>query len=200
MENRALLAFVLSFAFFIFWGFFLSLLEESPKKNQKKSEITKKHTSVKKTRNTLVNSLSAKKAVSKQQEDYRENKQESSDTAMVFDGEEKKIVVDTGLSKFIFSNRGGVIEQVLMKKYKLEGEPINVVKQVNGAKLPLTIISNDNSINKVMENAFYEASSENIQLSDSLKSATLKLKLKHKTGLEVTKKFIFTHNKFLKSF
>ena len=197
MENRALLAFVLSFAFFVFWGFFLSLLEEPPKKNQQQSKLAKKQSGVKKSKEAPVNSSSPEKTVSKKEAVSEGSKQESSKPAMVFSGKEKKITVDTGLSKFILSNRGGVIKQVLMKKYKSEGEPINVVNQVDGAKFPLTLISNDDSVNEIMQNAFYEASAENIELSETNKSAALTLKLSHPTGLEVTKKITFTYNKFL---
>ena len=84
-----------------------------------------------------------------------------------------------------------------MKKYKSEGEPINLINQVDKAKLPLTLISNDDVINEIMQNAFYEVSAEKIELSESEKSESLTFKLKHKTGLEVTKRVTFSYNKFL---
>ncbi len=187
---------MLSFAFFVFWGFFLSLIEEPPNKNQRQSEIAKKQPGVKKSKKAPANSTLPEKTDSKPEKVSEEKVQESK-PAMTFAGEEKKITVDTGLTKYVFSNRGGVIEQVLMKKYNFEGEPINVVNQVDGAKLPLTLISNDDSVNEIMQNAFYDASADSIELSESLKSATLTLTLKHQSGLEVTKKLTFNHNKFL---
>lgn len=185
---------MLSFAFFVFWGFFLSLFEDPPQKNQKQSEIAKKQPGVKKSNKAPSN---LPKKTDSKKEAVSEEKVQESRPSMVFAGQEKKITVDTGLTQFVFSNRGGVIEQVLMKKYNFEGEPINVVNQVEGTKLPLTLISNDDSVNEVMQNAFYEASADYLELSESLPSATLTLKLKHQTGLEVTKKLTFTHNKFL---
>jgi YidC/Oxa1 family membrane protein insertase len=205
LENRALLAFVLSFAFFVFWGFFLNLIEdpEDKKRRQEQIELAKKQSGVKKTKKAQPNSPTSpskpalKKEAVSEEKVISEEKAEESKPAMVFAGEEKKITIDTGLTKFVFSNRGGVIEQVLMKKYNFEGKPINVVNQVEGTKLPLTLISNDESVNEIMQNAFYEASAESIELDESVQSATLTLKLKHQTGLEVTKKLTFTHNKFL---
>jgi YidC/Oxa1 family membrane protein insertase len=199
LENRALLAFVLSFAFFVFWGFFLNLIEdpEEKKKRQEQIEIAKKQSGVKKTKKAPSNLPASPAKPALKKEAVSEEKVEESKPSMVFAGEEKKITVDTGLTQFVFSNRGGVIEQVLMKKYNFEGEPINVVNQIEGAKLPLTLISNDESVNEIMQNAFYEASTEYLELNESVQSATLTLKLKHQTGLEVTKKLTFTHNKFL---
>ncbi len=190
---------MLSFAFFVFWGFFLNLIEdpEEKKKRQEQSEIAKKQSGVKKTKKAPSNLPASPVKPALKKEAVSEEKVEESKPAMVFAGEEKKITVDTGLTQFVFSNRGGVIEQVLMKKYNFEGEPINVVNQVEGAKLPLTLISNDESVNEIMQNAFYETSAEYLELSESVQSATLTLKLKHQTGLEVTKKLTFTHNKFL---
>ena len=196
---------MLSFAFFVFWGFFLNLIEdpEEKKKRQEQIELAKKQPGVKKTKKAPSSSPTSpakptlKKDAVSEEKTVSEEKVEESKPAMVFAGEEKKITVDTGLTKFVFSNRGGVIEQVLMKKYNFEGEPINVVNQVEGTKLPLTLISNDESVNEIMQNAFYEASAESIELDESVQSATLTLKLKHQTGLEVIKKLTFTHNKFL---
>jgi YidC/Oxa1 family membrane protein insertase len=199
LENRALLAFVLSFAFFVFWGFFLNLIEDPEEKKQRQiqSEIAKKQSGVKKTKKVPSNLPASPEKPALKNEAVSEEKVEESKPAMVFAGEEKKITVDTGLTQFVFSNRGGVIEEVLMKKYNFEGKPINVVNQIEGAKLPLTLISNDESVNEIMQNAFYEASAEYLELSESAQSATLTLKLKHQSGLEVTKKLTFTHNKFL---
>ncbi len=202
MENRALLAFVLSFAFFVFWGYFLSLVEDPPTQKQKQGEIAKKQSGAKKLKKAPADptASSPAKAVKKpaSEEKAPESTPEPTKPAMVFDGQEKKFSVDTGLTKYVFSNRGGVIEQVLMKKYNFEGEPINVVNQVEDAKLlPLTLISSDDSINEIMQNAYYEASAESIELSESQQSATFTLKLKHETGLEVTKKLTFNYNSFL---
>ena len=98
MENRALLAFVLSFAFFVFWGFFLNLIEdpEDKKKRQEQIELAKKQSGVKKTKKAQPNSFTSptkpalKKEAVLEEKVISEEKAEESKPAMVFAGEEKK--------------------------------------------------------------------------------------------------------------
>ncbi len=185
---------MLSFAFFVFWGYFLSLIEDPKDNIQNQGEIAETQPGSKQ-KTKQSSPVTPGKTNSKQS--YVEQEVVVTKPVKTFAGVEKKIVVDTGLMEIILSNRGGVIEKVLMKKYTEKGEPINVVEQIEGAQFPLTIFSSSDSLNETLQNAYYEVSAESIQLTESSPSQTLTLSLSDDTGLKVEKKITFTHNKFL---
>ncbi len=114
------------------------------------------------------------------------------------EGTEKTITVDTGRAVYHFSNRGGVLRKLLLPQYKNdEGKTVNLVAHSGGARWPLSLEADDENLTYLLQNAFYEVSTESLILSPSQPTGTLKFTLRHPSGLQVERQFTFHHNQFL---
>lgn len=118
--------------------------------------------------------------------------------APVIDGKEKTINISTGLAAFTLSNKGGTIKSIILSKYKGDkGEVVDLVKHEPGAKLPLTLETQDPAFNTVLENSYYQLSpSSDIELSASNPTQTVTMALKGADGLDITRKITFTYGKY----
>ena len=100
--------------------------------------------------------------------------------------EEKTVKVSNGKITFLLSNKGATLKEVLLNKYKeADGSPINLVQHSEGTLWPLAIESNDETVNRIIQNAAYEISVDSMELSPFNPKGTLTMQLKHSSGLEV---------------
>ena len=195
MENRALLAFALSIGVFILWGYFLAVFQPPPKeeKKQKPSELVKKEAPERHRTAPLVEpGISTPGAT----EPSIPSEQET--LSLKFPGTEKTVEVKTGRVVFVFSNKGAVLKKVLVQKYTdEEGNPINLVKHEEGAIDPLTILSDNETVNQILSNAFFDTSSDSLELYEGDPEKKLTMHLQHESGLEVHREFSFNFDHYL---
>ncbi len=193
MENRALLAFVLSLAVFMLWGYLLAWLE-GPQLEKGELQVKSDQKKVLKKKNPPSGRL-PKQSLPRKMPDP--TSAEPLPTQPVFTCKEVKVLVDTGLTTTVLSNRGGVVEHVYMNRFFEKEEPIDLVQSEEGANPPLILVSNNDAITHILQNAFYETSTETIELSPEHPEDKLTLTLKHESGLEVVREFTFHFNQYL---
>jgi YidC/Oxa1 family membrane protein insertase len=113
------------------------------------------------------------------------------------DSQERTIVVENGLYRVEFSNRGGVVKSWLLKKYKDDAKPPRVLDLVHpdasqelGA-WPLSVALSDNTLDYDANNGLYQATSKGSPAAATL-DAPAELEFTWSDGhLEVTKHFRF---------
>tara|TARA_B100000686_G_scaffold355052_1_gene469441 strand:- start:2075 stop:3730 length:1656 start_codon:yes stop_codon:yes gene_type:complete len=198
LENRALLAFVLSLGVFVVWGYFLAWMEEPlPQERSEKDEAIQK-TDLKKTPHGSDSSVViSDRSFSPVETSNSVMESTSPSQPLTFGGTLRSIRVENGPVTYVFSNRGAHLEHVYMNRFTENGEPIDLVAQEEGAKPPLTLVSNDDTVDNILRNAFYETSSDLVELSEESPDVTLRLTLKHESGLEVERKFTFHYGQYL---
>lgn len=115
-----------------------------------------------------------------------------------FPGTEVIVKVHNGRADMEFSNRGGTLRKFLLPEYHSDqGEIVNLVDHEGGDKWPLSLESSDPGISNILQNAFYEVSPQSLVLTESNPTGKLTFRLKHESGLEVTRVLTFQHKSFL---
>jgi YidC/Oxa1 family membrane protein insertase len=113
------------------------------------------------------------------------------------ESQERTIIVENGLYRVEFSNRGGVVKSWLLKKYKDDAKPPRVLDLVHpdasqelGA-WPLSVALSDNTLDYNANNGLYRATSKGSPVAATL-DAPAELEFTWSDGhLEVTKRFKF---------
>jgi YidC/Oxa1 family membrane protein insertase len=194
LENRLLLAFVLSLAVFVGWGYFLAQvqgpipvqepgMEDLPKDAQAPSPKTQVPGSAP---SALPQSESSQPVT------------QIPAPVNPFPGEEVLIQVSTGKTHFVISNRGGVLKQLELPRFKNDsGEIIDLIDNPDHLTPALALQANDPEITSILQNAHYEPSSTSIVLDESIPEGRLTLTLNHSSGLHVIRTYIFHHNDFM---
>ena len=196
MENRLLLAFVLSLGVFIGWGYIMSMIEGPP---PSQVELEKQLAEV---------PPSISPGISQQVPSGVESKTSSSLPASTsaaatnsepdFPGKETTIKISTGLATYIFTNKGAMIKNILLTQHKTDkGEPIDLVEQKDNSIFPLALESNNSQITNILQNAYYQPSTISLELSEFQPTGKLKMQLAHSSGLEVIREFNFRYNDFM---
>ena len=196
MENRLLLAFVLSLGVFIGWGYIMSMIEGPP---PSQVELEKQLAEV---------PPSISPGISQQVPSGVESKTSSSlpaSTSVVtttsepdFPGKETTIKISTELATYIFTNKGAMIKNILLTQHKTaEGEPIDLVEQKDNSIFPLALESNNSQVTNILQNAYYQPSTMSLELSEFQPTGKLKMQLVHSSGLEVIREFNFRYNDFM---
>lgn len=115
-----------------------------------------------------------------------------------FAGSEVVVHAENNIMTVAISNRGAVVKNVFMKKYRnADGGPIDLVNHVDGDMLPLTLVSSNAAVNNILQNAFYEVSTDSLILDPTESTGRLTLHLKHDSGLEVTREFTFHQDSYM---
>jgi YidC/Oxa1 family membrane protein insertase len=115
-----------------------------------------------------------------------------------FPGTEKLITIETDKATYTLSNRGAVVKEIIVKKYKDDnGEPINLINHEKVSSYPLTILANDVGVSQILGNSYFETDGESFILDQSQPSQKIVLRLKHESGLEVYREFTFDYDKYL---
>ncbi|MBT4127268.1 MAG: membrane protein insertase YidC [Nitrospina sp.] len=196
MENRLLVAFVLSLGVFIGWGYIMSMIEGPP---LSQFEMEKQLAEVPSSKNLGLSqqpsSIGKSKTLSKPT-----NAASSGQTVNEnnFPGEESTIKISTGAATYIFTNKGAVIKNILLSQHETaNGEPIDLVEQKANSPLPLSLESNNSQVTNILQNAYYQPSTLSMELSESQPTGNLKMQLVHSSGLEVIREFNFRYNNFM---
>ena len=196
MENRLLVAFILSLGVFVGWGYIMSVIEGPPaSQTQSEKELAEipPPTSPGISKQFQPNSQSKNLATSPALTSPKTN-----NSASDFPGKETTITITTGIATYLLTNKGAMLKNILLSKHKTEkGEPIDLVDQKDGAILPLALESNNNEVTNILQNAYYQPSTEFLELSESRPTGTLKMQLTHASGLSVLREFTFRYNDFM---
>jgi YidC/Oxa1 family membrane protein insertase len=197
LENRLLLAFILSLGVFIGWGYVMSLIEGPP---LTQSELEKQLADVPPSINSRTSQQVPSNVESKTHQPSLPMSKVLGRTATAsdFPGEETAIKVSTKLATYIFTTKGAMIKNILLTQHKTStGEPIDLVDSKDGAILPLALESNNSQVTNILQNAYYQPSKLSMELSEAQPIGKLKMQLKHSSGLEVTREFNFRYDDFM---
>jgi len=185
LENRVLLAFVLSLLVFFGWGYFLSVVNPP---SEKPAQVAKNKINDSPTGSTASGvdegtpSLSEKEAapaVPAQPE---------------FEGAEQAVTVINNGVTYQFSTQGATLREALFLDYKNDqGEIVDLVQHEAGAMWPLSIEASDDEITRILQNAYYETSTTYLELSESSPTGTVVMRLNHPSGLQVEREYVFQH-------
>ncbi len=196
MENRLLVAFILSLGVFVGWGYIMSAIEGPPaSQTQSEKELAE-----------IPPPISP--GISKQFQPNSQSKNLANSPALTspktnnnvldFPGKETTTRITTGIATYLITNKGAMVKSILLSKHKTEkGEPIDLVDPKDGAILPLALESNNNEVTNILQNAYYQPSTELLELSESKPTGTLKMQLTHASGLSVLQEFTFRYNDFM---
>jgi len=196
LENRLLLAFVLSLGVFIGWGYIMSMIEGPP---PSQVELEKQLADVP---SSISPGISQQASSIGKSETRSKLPSATSPAATVikpeFPGEETTIKISTGLATYIFTNKGAMIKNILLSQHNTaKGEPIDLVDHKDGAILPLALESSNSQVTNILQNAYYQASTTSLELSEFQPTGKLEMKLVHSSGLEVSREFNFRYNNFM---
>ena len=115
-----------------------------------------------------------------------------------FPGEEVLIQVATGKTHFVISNRGGVLKQLQLPRFKNDsGDIIDLIDNPDHLTPALALRANDPEVTAILQNAHYEPSTTSIVLSEFNPEGRLTLTLNHSSGLQVTRTYVFHFNDFM---
>ena len=190
MENRLLLAFVLSLGVFIGWGYIMSIVEGPP---PVQTELEKELAEIP----PLVSPRISKQQKSSSEPDTLPKLLSSASSTLSgeakdFPGKEINVNVSTGRVNYVLTNKGAMVKNILLTKHKTnKGEPIDLVDHDNGGILPLALESNNNLVTKILQNAYYKTSTTYLDLSEAQPIGKLDMELKHSSGLNIKREFTF---------
>jgi len=192
LEKRLLLAFVLSLAVFIGWGAFMAQFQPPP---------VKKMDGTKNLEKSIVPFSEQNRTIPVAPSSQAESQSAAIPAAEMrnpYPGNEKEVQVESGDIHYIFSNKGGVLKQILLPRFKNDnGDVINLIKNPDNLTAALALKSGDPEITSILQNAYYEASTTSIVLSEFSPEGILTFTLKHKSGLEVFREFKFRFNDYM---
>ena len=115
-----------------------------------------------------------------------------------FPGEEVLIQVATGKTHFVISNRGGVLKQLQLPRFKNDsGDIIDLIDNPDHLTPALALRANDPEVTAILQNAHYEPSTTSIVLSEHNPEGRLTLTLNHSSGLQVTRTYVFHFNDYM---
>ncbi|MEE9258213.1 MAG: membrane protein insertase YidC [Nitrospinaceae bacterium] len=195
MENRLLLAFVLSLLVFFGWGYLISKIQgpppDKPETAQKKAEPKTFLPAP-----DLPSGQAVLPPVSG--EEHAAPVPGFRQPEVQFPGEEITVKVSNGRVTFLISNKGGVLKGILLAKYKdAKGDPIDLVHMNGGRVFPLALEADDEWVTRILQNAKYTVSADSLVLSPADPEKTLTMRLQHESGLVVVRKFTFHYDKYL---
>ena len=198
MENRVLLAFILSLLVFVGWGYFLAEFQPPPKKIEQVEKPARKAAP------SLPPPIPAPgqpPAIPVPTGDIKKTVPlpvEPKPAQPQFTGNEVLVNVYNGRANLVFSNKGGTLRQLILPEYKDDqGNVVNLVEHQEGDKWPLSLESSNDGISYILQNAYYEASATTLTLTESIPTGTLTFRLKHESGMEVIREFTFQLNSFM---
>ena len=188
MENRLLLAFVLSLAVFVGWGYFLAQVQD-PLPAEEQEVKTRDAQSLPSQSKGSTTSIAARS---------QQSQPVTPTPINPFPGEEVLIQVSAGKAHFIISNRGGILKQLQLPRFKNDsGKTIDLIDNPDNLTGALALKTNDPEVTKILQNAHYEPSTTSIVLDENNIEERLTLILNHSSGLQVTRSYTFHFNDYL---
>lgn len=115
-----------------------------------------------------------------------------------FPGEEILIQISAGKTHFIISNRGGVLKQLQLPRFRNDaGDLIDLIDNPDHLTPALALQSDDPEITAILQNAHYTPSTTSVVLDENNLEGRLTLTLNHSSGLQVTRNYTFHFNDYL---
>ncbi len=186
MEKRALLAFVLSMAIFMVW---MALFNPKPEQVQQPEQTaqTEEQSPEQATVEQVRPIDGAAAGIAPQ-------------AAAIPEKEKRDVTVDTELYTAVFTERGGRLKSLKLKKYLTENDknsdPKELVTVTEPSDLPLAL-SFKGQAGKGLEDAFFEADKTHIELQDGASAATLTMTYQGPEGLQVVRTYTFQKDSYL---
>ena len=141
MENRLLLAFVLSLAVFVGWGYFLAQVQGQIQVQEQEAK-TRDARSLPSRSSDSIPPVTSKSQPSRPVTPTPVNP---------FPGEEVLIQVSSGKAHFIISNRGGILKQLQLPRFKNDsGEIIDLIDNPDHLTGALALKTNDPEVTKIL--------------------------------------------------
>ena len=189
-----MLAFVLSLAVFVGWGYFLAQIQGPLPVKEPGMEEFPEDAQVLPPKSRALGSAPS----------VLPKLEPSQPTTQIpvpvdpFPGEEVLIQVATGKTHFVISNRGGVLKQLQLPRFKNDsGDIIDLIDNPDHLTPALALRANDPEVTAILQNAHYEPSTTSIVLSEHNPEGRLTLTLNHSSGLQVTRTYVFHFNDFM---
>lgn len=201
MENRLLLAFVLSLAVFVAWGWLMSQFQPPPEKAKQARKTQKEQVAPSKTQpsgETLSSGQTSGEEAATLQAPEGEAPEAFPETGTVQPQTRmaETIEIENKSVTYRFSTQGGVLTHAMLHNRKnLDGDPLNLVRHPEGTLYPLTIITGEGELDQILRNGHFEPSVKNLLLTPEHPEAELTLHLKHPSGLEVLRRITFEYGK-----
>ncbi len=183
MEERTLIAVVLSILVLIGFQYFIGPPPKTPTKTATNTTVKSTNSKNKVQNKTTISKTATNKNIGLSQ----------TANSQKFVGAAKKIVVDTDLYHMVLTEDGGRIEKCLLKKYRVtvnpKSPPLNIV-QVKPPNLPLgLVVGQEPGAN--LSNMLFKANKTKIVLNNNKKQQTLVLTDKLNNKISVKKVFTF---------
>ena len=196
MENRLLLAFVLSIGVFIGWGYVMSVIEGPPPAQIQSEKEVAEIPPATPPSTALQPQPSANPETPSEQ--TAPNIPAPAVSQAEFPGEETTVQISVGKVTYVITNKGAMVRNILLSRHKTaQGEPIDLVEHKNDGVLPLALESNNAQVTNILQNAYYKPSTTFIELSESQPTGKLTMTLEHSSGVNVIREFTFNHNDFM---
>ncbi|VAX28279.1 Inner membrane protein translocase and chaperone YidC, long form [hydrothermal vent metagenome] len=198
MENRVLLAFVLSLLVFVGWGYFLEEVQPPKEKIALVDKPSMKATPALPPP-VPAPTLPVPNAPATAPLPTQETPKPVTPTKQPeLPGEEVLVNVFNGRANMVFSSRGGTLRKIILPEYKDDnGEIVNLVEHNEANKWPLSLESSNDGISYILQNGYYEVSASSLTLTESIPTGSLTFHLKHESGLEVIREYTFTFDSFM---
>ncbi len=178
-----MLAFVLSLAVFVGWGYFLAQMQGPLPVQESGIETPGQET------RALPPTGSAPVAPQSQ---LSQPLAPAPVPVNPFPGKEVLIQVSAGETHFIISNRGGVLKQLQLPRFKNDaGDIIDLIDNPDHLTSALALQANDPEVTAILQYAHYEPSTTSIVLDENNPEGRLTLTLNHSSGLQVTRNYTF---------
>ncbi len=185
-----MLAFVLSLAVFVGWGYFLAQMQGPLPVQEPGIETPGQET------RALPPIGSAPSVAPRSQ-----SSQPVTPTPVPvnpFPGKEILIQVSAGKTYFIISNRGGVLKQLQLPRFKNDaGDIIDLIDNPDHLTPALALQANDPEVTAILQYAHYEPSTTSIVLDENNPEGRLTLTLNHSSGLQVTRNYTFHFDDYM---
>ncbi len=199
MENRALLAFVLSLGVFVAWGYILTLIQPPPKKVADPSaQVEGSAQAPSSATSGLSQSGSSQTPAQTLDGSAPAATANSASVDKTFAESEQIVQVTNGLVTYMLSSKGAVIKELFIPRYKdNEGAPINLVLSDETSLYPMTLIASDPEVSNILQNGNYQASSGALDLTPENPEGKIVFQLKHSSGLEVVREYTFRYMDYM---
>ncbi len=197
MENRALLAFVLSLAVFVAWGYILTLIQPAPQKGKDPSAQGEDVAQVPSSATPAISNDGSFRVPAQSLDASAPSATAPSAVDNGF-GSEQIVQVTNGLVTYMLSSKGAVIKELFIPRYKdNEGAPINLVLSDETSLYPMTLLASDPAVSNILQNAHYEPSVGALDLSPENPEGKIVFQLKHSSGLQVVREYTFRYMNYM---
>jgi YidC/Oxa1 family membrane protein insertase len=190
METRAIVAIVLSMLVIFLYQYFL--MPTAPKQPEEEKALTEGE------RKTDTGEQGLVPVEEKPKQGVQEQGATPLILALLPSESLRRIPVDTGITKVVLINQGGLIEQVQLSRYltKDKGMPIDLLTGKKGGELPASLIFGDPQLTNTINNALFETSQKALQLSPVQPTGQVTFSYQHPSGLRITKEYHFQYGSY----